>query len=151
MPSGWRTNRATQPTPGERASGEKHAPVLTLPLPTTMPNWPILTKFELAKLEDPAHAFGSPEVQRSLLALARARKAINDAHLSVAWARRIHHKNSPAIAEQLAACARLLAQAHADFPLLVIAGEYKRPAPRPVVGERESLPYHWEDERGNPV
>lgn len=115
-----------------------------------MPNWPILTKFELAKLDDPAHAFCDPAVQASLLALAKARKAINDAHLATAYARRLHTA-SPAIAEQLAACSRLLAQAHADFPLLVIAGERKRPASRPVVGERESLPYHWEDEGGNPV
>lgn len=116
-----------------------------------MPNWPILTKYELAKLDDPAHAFGDPAVQASLVALAKARKAINDAHLAVAQARRLHLASSPAIAEQLAFCAQLLGRAHADFPLLVIAGERKRPASRPIVGERESLPYHWEDESGNPV
>lgn len=90
--------------------------------------WPVTTASLLASIEGHAARYGTDTVNEGVLALVRARKAINDARLSCLAAARCEKLNG-ITRDRLCSIAAAIEGEHDRFPLTILAnaGGRKRP------------------------
>ena len=80
--------------------------------------WPVATKSLLADHQKLEHNHEPAEINQPLFALIKARKAVNDAMIACAYARRLN-SNLPKTVRRLDSLVRSLRTAHDRFPLSV--------------------------------
>jgi len=98
---------------------------------TTDPIWPAVTASLLADHEALLRTHVPSEINQSLFALIRARKALGDARLALATARRLAVR--PEVKERLTELSLSLTSAHDRFPLTLLQNAPSSTRARPKI------------------